>query len=51
LISGGGDPPYDEAAVRARLRLLIEASLLPKIFSGEASAGLIWAEECIAACP
>jgi hypothetical protein len=36
-ISGGGDARYDPA-VRARMRALINASLLPPIFSGKASA-------------
>jgi hypothetical protein len=36
---GGGDPPLDWAAVRARVRMLIDASLLPKIFAGQAWAG------------
>jgi hypothetical protein len=39
-ISGGGDAPYDDA-VRARMRVLINASLLPPIFSGTT-----WAEPC-----
>jgi hypothetical protein len=40
-ISGGGDARYDRA-VRVRMRALINASLLPLIFSGTT-----WAEPCV----
>jgi hypothetical protein len=39
--SGGGDPPFDVAAVRQRLRLLVGSGVLPHFHSGR-----LWAGRC-----
>jgi hypothetical protein len=38
-ISGGGDAPFDDVAVRQRLRLLVGSGVLPHFHSGRLWAG------------
>jgi hypothetical protein len=49
-ISGGSDPPFDEVAVRQRLRLLVGSGVLPHFHSGRLWAGRARVEHACTIC-
>jgi hypothetical protein len=47
---GGGDPPFDEVAVRQRLQLLVGSGVLPHFHSGRLWAGRARVEHACTIC-